>query len=288
LAERTRYEPFGGIIEGGQSRNLFTGQEYDKESGIYYYGARYYNPTLMRWVQADPMIQNPYDPQALNRYSYVKNNPMRYTDPTGKKLTRAKNNQYEDENGNKIFRTDIIVGGEIVGYVENKMIITSQSSGVNEIYTDYKVRMYEKNEQGEIIGVSKETKKLSDIISENKATGVMGAIESMDKYIKMGEVSMSVIGNIAFVEGELGYEVSTSIEMLTRLGEVKTISNAITSKSPEEGFKEFAKVIPIYGPYKEFQELHDYVEPLEPYQRITSCSVYTNEPDEYYQGYFTE
>lgn len=83
LVGRTRYKPFGGLIEGGLSRNLFTGQEFDKETGIYYYSARYYNPTLMRFTQADPVIQNFYDPQNLNSYSYTLNNPVKYTDTTG-------------------------------------------------------------------------------------------------------------------------------------------------------------------------------------------------------------
>jgi hypothetical protein len=44
---------------------------------------RQYNPTLMRFMQPDPRIANPYNPQDLNRYSYVRNNPLKYTDPTG-------------------------------------------------------------------------------------------------------------------------------------------------------------------------------------------------------------
>ena len=81
--ERTRYQPYGGIIEGGESRNLYTGQEWDKSTGQYYYGARYYNPTLQRFTQGDTVIPDYYNPQTLNRYSYVNNNPLRYTDSTG-------------------------------------------------------------------------------------------------------------------------------------------------------------------------------------------------------------
>ena len=53
------------------------------ETGIYYYGARYYNPEIRRFVQPDPIIQDVYDPQALNRYSYTLNNPVKYIDPSG-------------------------------------------------------------------------------------------------------------------------------------------------------------------------------------------------------------
>ena len=61
---------------------LFTGQRLD-ETGLYYYNARYYDPTIGRFISADTFAQNFTNPQNLNRYSYVLNNPLRYTDPTG-------------------------------------------------------------------------------------------------------------------------------------------------------------------------------------------------------------
>ena len=90
LEEQTLYHPFGSIITGGQkSKFTYTGQESDKESNLLYYGARYYKPELRRFLQPDPVIQNPYDPQTLNHYSYVRNNPLKYVDPTGKFLDPA-------------------------------------------------------------------------------------------------------------------------------------------------------------------------------------------------------
>ncbi|WP_333973674.1 RHS repeat domain-containing protein, partial [Alteromonas mediterranea] len=44
---------------------------------------RIYDPTLGRFLQADPFIQAPQNSQSYNRYSYVLNNPMSYTDPSG-------------------------------------------------------------------------------------------------------------------------------------------------------------------------------------------------------------
>ena len=61
----------------------FTGQRLDESTGLMYYGARYYDPALGRFVQADTIVPNPGNPQDLNRYSYVRNNPLRYIDPTG-------------------------------------------------------------------------------------------------------------------------------------------------------------------------------------------------------------
>jgi hypothetical protein len=48
-----------------------------------YYGARYYSPVIGRFVSADTIVPNAANPQAFNRFSYVRNNPLRYTDPTG-------------------------------------------------------------------------------------------------------------------------------------------------------------------------------------------------------------
>ncbi len=58
-------------------------QESDPESGLYYYGARYYDPLLARFISPDPVVQAPGDPQTLNRFAYCRNNPLRFTDPTG-------------------------------------------------------------------------------------------------------------------------------------------------------------------------------------------------------------
>lgn len=67
----------------------FTGQRLDEGTGLYYYGARYYDPLLGRFVQADTIVPEPGNPQALNRYAYVYNNPLRYRDSTGHWLETA-------------------------------------------------------------------------------------------------------------------------------------------------------------------------------------------------------
>ncbi len=51
--------------------------------GLYYYNARYYDPVTTRFTQPDTIIPNPTNPQDLNRYTYVNNNPINFSDPTG-------------------------------------------------------------------------------------------------------------------------------------------------------------------------------------------------------------
>jgi RHS repeat-associated protein len=80
------YYPFGAAQSdtGGVSMShKFTSQEFDAETGLYNYNARFYNPALGRFISPDGIVPNPLNPQGFNRYSYVGNNPLNYTDPTG-------------------------------------------------------------------------------------------------------------------------------------------------------------------------------------------------------------
>lgn len=97
-----RYLPFGEVRQTWKSASempvqtpyRYTGQRLEVgvgapspvdglDRGLYDYGARWYDPMLGRFTQADSLVPDPGNPQSLNRYSYVLNNPLRYTDPTG-------------------------------------------------------------------------------------------------------------------------------------------------------------------------------------------------------------
>ena len=115
LISNTKYYPFGATRSGSvPTDKQFTGQRLDG-TGLYYYGARYYDPSIGRFISADTVVQptpqsggqvvealvvyfsDPtqfqshrsenkisfINPQEHNRYSYVLNNPLKYTDPKG-------------------------------------------------------------------------------------------------------------------------------------------------------------------------------------------------------------
>ncbi|MBU0491840.1 MAG: RHS repeat-associated core domain-containing protein [Chloroflexi bacterium] len=84
---RLSYYPYGSVRSGDPAalptEVNFTGQRLDRGTGLLYYGARYYDPLLGRFISADTVVPGAGNPQALNRFSYVLNNPLRYTDPLG-------------------------------------------------------------------------------------------------------------------------------------------------------------------------------------------------------------
>ncbi|XP_074649459.1 uncharacterized protein LOC141904717 [Tubulanus polymorphus] len=61
----------------------FTGQERIDELQLIHMNGRVYDPEVGRFLSPDPHVQDPYDTQSFNRYSYAKNNPLRYNDPSG-------------------------------------------------------------------------------------------------------------------------------------------------------------------------------------------------------------
>jgi len=82
---RYEYRPFGSVADqtGDYSTDVkYTGKIQD-DTGLYYYGARYYDPFIGRFITPDPTVQHPDDPQDLNRYAYCRNNPIKYVDPSG-------------------------------------------------------------------------------------------------------------------------------------------------------------------------------------------------------------
>jgi RHS repeat-associated protein len=79
------YLPFGETsTEQGSEHYLFNGKEQDT-TGLHYYGARYYDSDVGRFITKDPLQGRQTNPQSLNRYTYCLNNPLKIIDPWGEK-----------------------------------------------------------------------------------------------------------------------------------------------------------------------------------------------------------
>ncbi|MDT8447829.1 MAG: RHS repeat-associated core domain-containing protein [bacterium] len=97
MQARIRHLPYGEVdvqttVDQKQSATqyaAFTGQEMDDSTGLIYYNARYYDPSIGRFISPDSVIDG--DGTAaihFNRYAYVANNPINYNDPTGHNLVK--------------------------------------------------------------------------------------------------------------------------------------------------------------------------------------------------------
>jgi RHS repeat-associated protein len=84
--KRYDYRPYGEVAFEDYSRpdsHRFTGQESDDETGLIFFQSRYYDPALGRFLQPDPFLPNPENPQELDPYTYANNSPTNYVDPSG-------------------------------------------------------------------------------------------------------------------------------------------------------------------------------------------------------------
>ncbi|SDG03376.1 RHS repeat-associated core domain-containing protein [Fontibacillus panacisegetis] len=81
-----QYDEWGNILqqqEGIENPFKYAGEIQDEETGLYYLRARYYDPAVGRFVSKDTYEGELNNPLTLNLYTYVLNNPLIYTDPTG-------------------------------------------------------------------------------------------------------------------------------------------------------------------------------------------------------------
>lgn len=82
IISRSHYEPFGKRIGGDKEGMGYTGHLHDKDLGLTYMQARYYDPLIGRFYSNDPLDFR--DVHSFNRYTYANNNPYRFTDPDGR------------------------------------------------------------------------------------------------------------------------------------------------------------------------------------------------------------
>jgi RHS repeat-associated protein len=145
---RRDYLPFGeeiGVIGGrttaigysvnDSTRQRFTSKERDTESGLDYFGMRYYGSTRGRFTSVDPLLEtgDPEDPQSWNRYTYTFNNPLMYIDPTGgfavstAALTAALANQKKEQEKHRAIKFELLGGVTVLGKTVNIYVATGQS-----------------------------------------------------------------------------------------------------------------------------------------------------------------
>jgi len=87
VLDHIAYDSYGDVTSESGAANgdqfKYTGREQDPATGLYYYRARFYDPTSGRFISQDPKEFNAGD---VNLYRYVKNRPTYYVDPSGEEV----------------------------------------------------------------------------------------------------------------------------------------------------------------------------------------------------------
>jgi len=124
------YYPYGAILHSFRSEGQelmpyqYTGQEHDRNSNLFYYNARFYDPELAQFISPDPILSK--SAIRLNRYRYTRNNPLVYVDPTG--------------------MTEIIFAAYLLGSfqedqfipIESNLILESRQGNLFKVNTDFR------------------------------------------------------------------------------------------------------------------------------------------------------
>jgi RHS repeat-associated protein len=163
------HEPFGKeSMETGalEEESRFTGKSLDS-TGLYYFNARYYNPTIGRFISADPASEG------LNLYVYCNNNPLMFVDPDGRRIDDL--NQW-------------------VSYDADGEVLSSETEIVGDI--EYSKQFVEKTETLHITD-QRGVKKLEVRKAKNAKYSKVGfevAVGVMGNYYKLGEIIIISIG----------------------------------------------------------------------------------------------
>ncbi len=151
IVENTSYSPFGEILEGGsKTRFNYENKEFDSVLRSVDFHFRQYKPEWGIFEQPDTIIWNIFDPQLLNHYSFERNNPYHYVDPTGH-IEQSQQYQYQDTAGNSVWGATPIYGatenykGGMIGGLEQGFIFVV---GVDESKRAYDKGRYEELYQG--------------------------------------------------------------------------------------------------------------------------------------------
>ena len=233
VAQHIEYVPFGEVFieERNNTWNtpyLFNAKEFDEETGMYYYGARYYEPRLSLWMSCDPLQEK--NPNMCS-YVYCINNPTRYIDPTGmiwedpkksESLKRSINNRIESINKNTSkLKSEIETGkGRFLfwSYKLNDNQKTNRRDKISE--NGQKVELLKQSLADiETIGKASDTYRLT---GPSKNDGTHGVIRGKDGVIniegsnqglhihEIRHIGQSIAaGGLRFKEGQLLNSAST-------------------------------------------------------------------------------
>jgi RHS repeat-associated protein len=244
-AVKARYDylPFGEEIESGiggrggvsgyggadSTRQKFTQKERDNESGLDYFGARYYSSALGRFTGVDPIFVSPrrlLDPQQLNLYTYTRNNPLKFIDPDGRYFvgTDRKRVEVTVKDGR------ITVGQNASKDLQRMAGLISESGSKTAVSMFHKV-------------AGNDTKVNFGIVTEKVDNGLGGLHQAHDKdgkalnWVEGDKGTGHFEGNVAFIKDKNAYQEATITIYEGNLsgGDQQSTEDAMVSTFAHEG-----------------------------------------------------
>ena len=182
VEQELAYYPFGDTQVNSSTQNVdvaykYTGKERDSSTGLYDYHARLYDPYLGRFISPDVLVPNPGNPQDLNRYSYVRNNPLLYVDPNG---------EFAVTTATLLYFGGKFLYGSFVGGTSAAALTIAQNQTENKIYLNAST--------GAILG---------------GLAGIIAPSASQTVGVNSPKVIQAIIGAVADLSGQVGSNIQS-------------------------------------------------------------------------------
>lgn len=206
------------------NRWKFTGHELDKETGLYYAGARYYDPRTSIWISVDPLAE---DFPSWNPYAYTFQNPLRYVDPDGrapedwiKYKGRSGNTQWIYDEGittvaqaeAKGYRNVQLVAKDVILYNNSETYRLTDKATVTDLNTGREVKPGFLMQDGRYIGENNQLKSIAKGLQDSgDVIAVAGYGLTITGVGAEVGIPLAAIGNGISTAGsflELGIQIS--------------------------------------------------------------------------------
>ncbi|AOT68322.1 RHS repeat domain-containing protein [Geosporobacter ferrireducens] len=196
IVNRYTYDEWGNLLASDETIEnpiRYAGEYYDEETGLYYLRARYYDPTIGRFISKDSYEGAVTNPLSMNQYIYCMNNPLVYVDPSGNipEKTRAylMGLIHAIDDGFFFGAASKLTGNTPAGWQNS-----SYAKEFNETYTAGKIT-------NQIYGLVNISSGLKDLISKGKFV-----INSAGELVSVG--TGEVVGVFKTVKGTIVFSLS--------------------------------------------------------------------------------
>lgn len=232
--------PFGeSMVEHNQSQYYgnqykFNGKELDAATGMYYYGARYYDPRISIFVSVDPLAERTMTP-----YQYVNNDPINFIDPTGMEgesiIIRGANEEYTYNEEDKYTGNDKFIKSTLSAIEEIKQSQTGYHMVQELDHSDHDFFIQSGTEdnfdpKNRMMADASVSNRLKDNLIAKNGVGSGGTINWSQQDLRLPTTTTDLTSKVLILGHEMGHALDSNRGKLdSRINE--------TSKKAGENFK---------------------------------------------------